>query len=253
MPQELLFLLPLAFIAGMIDAAVGGGGLILVPGLFTVLPRELPAMLMGTNKLAAAMGTLSATWRYARRVKLDWHVLLPSAAAAFVGAYFGARAIHLLPADSVRPMVVVLLAVMLVYTWFKPAFGGEDAGRPLTRRDRYLGMAIGAAIGFYDGFFGPGTGSFLIFLFVRCFHFDFVRASASAKVVNLATNFASLAFFIPAKLVLFGYAIPMAIANIAGAQVGSMLALKGGNTWIRRLFLTLALVLLAKLSWDMIK
>ncbi|BCL76958.1 UPF0721 transmembrane protein [Jeongeupia sp. HS-3] len=253
MPQELLFLLPLAFIAGMIDAAVGGGGLILVPGLFTILPRELPAMLMGTNKLAAAMGTLSATWRYARQVKLDWHILLPSAGAAFVGAYLGARAIHLLPASSVRPMVAVLLALMLAYTWFKPAFGGEDAGRPLTRRDLYIGMAIGMAIGFYDGFFGPGTGSFLIFLFVRCFHFDFVRASASAKVVNLATNFASLAFFIPAKLVLFGYAIPMAIANIAGAQVGSHLALKGGNTWIRRLFLTLALVLLAKLSWDMIK
>lgn len=253
MPHELLFLLPLAFIAGMIDAAVGGGGLILVPGLFTALPRELPAMLMGTNKLAAAMGTLSATWRYARRVKLDWHVLLPSAAAAFVGAYCGARVIHLLPASSVRPMVVVLLALMLVYTWLKPAFGGEDAGRPLTRRDLYVGMAIGMAIGFYDGFFGPGTGSFLIFLFVRCFHFDFVRASASAKVVNLATNFASLAFFIPAKLVLFGYAIPMAIANIAGAQVGSLLALKGGNVWIRRLFLTLALVLLAKLSWDMLK
>ncbi|AOY01079.1 TSUP family transporter [Jeongeupia sp. USM3] len=253
MPEELLFLLPLAFIAGMIDAAVGGGGLILVPGLFTILPRELPAMLMGTNKFAAAMGTLSATWRYARRVKLDWHVLLPSAAAAFAGAYLGARAIHLLPADSVRPMVAVLLALMLAYTWFKPAFGGEDAGRPLTRRDLFIGMAIGMAIGFYDGFFGPGTGSFLIFLFVRCFHFDFVRASASAKVVNLATNFASLAFFIPAKLVLFGYAIPMAIANIAGAQVGSVLALKGGNTWIRRLFLTLALVLLAKLSWDMIR
>ncbi|GLS05845.1 UPF0721 transmembrane protein [Chitiniphilus shinanonensis] len=250
LPSQLLILLPLAFTAGLVDAAVGGGGLILVPGLFAVLPREIPAALMGTNKFAAVMGTASATWRYARQVKLDWHLLLPSAVAAFCGAYLGARAIHLLPAQAVRPLVIVLLAAMLLYTWFKPAFGNQDAGRPLTRRDLYVGLAIGAAIGFYDGFFGPGTGSFLIFLFIRFFHFDFLRASASAKVVNLATNLASLAFFIPAKMVIFGLAIPMALANIAGAQVGSRLALRGGNAWIRRLFLVLALVLLSKLIWD---
>lgn len=247
---QLAILIPLAFTAGLVDAAVGGGGLILVPGLFATLPRELPAMLMGTNKFAAMMGTASATWRYGRRVKLDWHILLPSAAAAFAGAYLGARAIHWLPADLIRPLVIVLLAAMLAYTWFKPEFGTVDAGRPLTRRDLYTGLAIGAAIGFYDGFFGPGTGSFLIFLFVRCFHFDFLRASASAKIVNLATNAASLVFFIPAGMVLFALAIPMAIANIAGAQVGSRLALAGGSARVRQLFLVLACVLLAKLCWD---
>ncbi|KAF0812264.1 hypothetical protein IGB42_03254 [Andreprevotia sp. IGB-42] len=250
MPHELLLLLPLAFAAGLVDAAVGGGGLIMVPGLFAVFPRETPAALMGTNKFAAIMGTASATVRYARQVKLDWHILLPSALAAFCGSYAGARVIHLLPASSVRPLVIGLLLVMLVYTWFKPAFGSEDAGRPLTRRDLYVGLAIGAAIGFYDGFFGPGTGSFLIFLFIRFFHFDFLRASASAKVVNLATNLAALAFFVPAGMVYFSYAIPMAVANIAGAQVGSRMALKGGNLWIRRLFIVLALVLLARLIWQ---
>jgi uncharacterized membrane protein YfcA len=152
-----------------------------------------------------------------------------------------------LPADIIRPLVIVLLAVMLVYTWRKPSFGELDAERALTRRDLILGMVMGAAIGFYDGLFGPGTGSFLMFLFVRFFHFDFLRASASAKIVNLATNIAALLFFIPAKLVLYSYAIPMAIANIAGAQVGSYLAFRGGNTWIRRLFLILAVSLLAKL------
>ncbi|GGP25843.1 sulfite exporter TauE/SafE family protein [Silvimonas amylolytica] len=249
-PSTIALLIPLSFVAGMIDAAVGGGGLIQVPGLFAILPNVAPATLMGTNKFASIMGTASATWRYARQVKLDWHILLPCAVAAFLGSYGGASMIQLLDKHWVRPLVIVLLAVMLVYTWIKPTFGTEDAGRPLTRRDLYVGLVIGACIGFYDGFFGPGTGSFLIFLFVRFFHFDFLRASASAKVVNLATNLAALVSFIPVGAVIYGYAIPMAAANVAGAQVGSRMALKGGNTWIRRLFLTLAIVLLAKLIWD---
>lgn len=253
MPHELWLLLPAAFVAGLIDAAVGGGGLIQLPGLLAILPRELPAVLFGTNKLASIMGTASATWRYARRIEIPWRVVLPAAAAAFCGSYLGARAVHYLPAQAMRPLVIVLLIVMLTYTWFKPQFGQQDAERPLTRRDLLNGLLIGAAIGFYDGFFGPGTGSFLIFLFVRFFHFDFLRASACAKVVNLATNLAALVFFIPAGLVLYAFAIPMGIANIAGAQIGTRLALKGGNLWVRRLFLILALTLLGKLFFDLFK
>lgn len=253
MPHELWLLLPIAFTAGLIDAAVGGGGLIQLPGMMAILPRELPAALFGSNKMASIMGTASATWRYARRIELPWRLVLFAAGAAFCGSYLGARAVHYLPVHIIRPLVIVLLAVMLFYTWFKPAFGQEDAGRPLTRNDLLTGLAIGAGIGFYDGFFGPGTGSFLIFLFVRFFHFDFLRASACAKVVNLATNLAALAFFVPAGLVLYGFAIPMGLANIAGAQVGTRLALKGGNLWVRRLFLLLALTLLAKLVWDTVR
>lgn len=253
MSHELLLLLPVAFMAGLIDAAVGGGGLIQLPGMFAILPREIPATLLASNKFASIMGTASATWRYARRIELPWRMVLPAAAAAFAGSYLGARAVHLLSAQAVRPLVIVLLIVMLGYTWFKPQFGQEDAGRPLTRRDLVNGLLIGAGIGFYDGFFGPGTGSFLIFLFVRFFHFDFLRASACAKVVNLATNLAALAFFIPAGLVLYSVAIPMGLANIAGAQVGTRLALKGGNLWVRRLFLGLALTLLGKLLFDLLR
>lgn len=251
MENELLLLLPIAFMAGLIDAAVGGGGLIQLPGLFAVLPREVPVCLLGSNKLASLMGTASATWRYARRIELPWQMVLPAAGAAFGGSYLGARAVHWLPVQSVRPLVIILLVVMLLYTWFKPQFGQEDAGRTLSRHDMGKGLLIGAGIGFYDGFFGPGTGSFLIFLFVRIFHFDFLRASACAKVVNLATNLAALAFFIPAGFVLYTLAIPMGLANIAGAQLGTRLALKGGNQWVRRLFILLALTLLAKLLSDL--
>lgn len=253
MENELLLLLPVAFMAGLIDAAVGGGGLIQLPGLFAILPREAPVALLGSNKLASIMGTTSATWRYARRIELPWRLVLPAAGAAFGGSYLGARAVHWLPVQSIRPLIIILLVGMLLYTWLKPQFGQQDTDRTLTRHDLGKGLLIGASIGFYDGFFGPGTGSFLIFLFVRIFHFDFLRASACAKVVNLATNLAALAFFVPAGFVLYSLAIPMGLANIAGAQVGARLALKGGNLWIRRLFILLALALLAKLLADLFR
>ena len=252
MPHELLFLIPIGFLAGLVDAAVGGGGLIQLPGMFAALPRELPTALLGSNKLSSILGTASATWRYARRIEIPWRIVLPAAAAAFIGAYLGARAAHYLPANAMRPLVIVLLIVMLAYSWLKPTFGQADAGRPLTQRDMFNGLAIGASIGFYHGFFGPGTGSFLIFLFVRFFHFDFLRASACSKVVNLATNLAALVFFIPAGLVLFGIALPMGIANIAGAQVGTRLAMRGGNRWVRQLFLLLVGMLLLKMSYDLL-
>lgn len=248
--MEYLYLIPIAFIAGLVDAAVGGGGLIQMPGLFAMLPHEAPSALLGSNKFASIWGTTSAAFNYLRRIRIPWKVILPTAATAFIGSLIGARITDLLPSDLIRPLIIALLAIMLIYTWRRPTLGHVDANRELSRKDVAMGMLLGTLIGFYDGFFGPGTGSFLVFLFVRFFHFDFLRATTCAKVVNVTTNAAALVFFIPAKLVLFSYAIPMAIANIAGAQVGSLLALRGGNTWIRRLFLALAVVLLAKLIYQ---
>ena len=157
------------------------------------------------------------------------------------------------PQHLVRPFVVFLLIVMLLYTWFKPDFGNQDAHVPISRNDLIRGLLIGTAIGFYEGFFGPGAGSFLIFLFVRVFHFDFMRATACAKVVNMSTNLGALAYFIPAGLVIYPLAIPMVFAMIGGSFAGSHLAMKGGNRWLRRLFLVLVLGLLSKLVVDLIR
>ncbi|XZG69132.1 sulfite exporter TauE/SafE family protein [Chitinibacteraceae bacterium HSL-7] len=250
MTETLLFLLPVAFVAGLIDAAVGGGGLIQLPALFGALPREAPAALLGSNKFASIWGTASATVRFVRRIPIPWRIIVPAALAAFAGSFMGARVVHWLPAEWMRPIVIILLAVMIVYTALRPGFGSSDTGAAPSRREFSIAIALGAGIGFYDGLFGPGTGTFLVFLFVRFLHFDFLRATACAKVVNLATNLAALAVFIPAKQVLFALAIPMAAANIAGAQVGTWLALKGGNLWLRRLFVALALILLARLVWQ---
>lgn len=251
--HELLLLLPISFIAGAINAAVGGGGLIGVPALYGVLTSFTPAQIMGVDKFSSVVGHAVSIRQYAARMDLPWRLILPTALTAFAGAYLGVRMLDLMPSAWMRPIVIVVLAVMLVYTWFKPQFGHQDTSREPTRQDLAKGAALGLALGFYDGFIGPGTGSFLLFLFVRFFHFDFLRATACAKVVNCGTNAATLVFLIPAGLVHYGLAVPLGIAAILGSIVGSHLAMKGGNHWIRRLFLTLAIILLVKLGWETIR
>lgn len=243
-------LLPIAFIAGGIDAVVGGGGLIQIPALFTAFPAQAPATLFGTNKCASIVGTASAAARYVRRVRLPWRTVLPAALAAFVFAFVGAMAVSWLDKERIRPLLFVLLVAAAIYTWKKPDFG--DSHRPAHDGLRELALAVllGGAIGFYDGFFGPGTGSFLIFLFIRVFGFDFLHASASAKLVNVATNLAALAWFVPNGYWLPLTAVLMALCNVAGAQVGVRLALRHGNAFIRRAFLFTVLLLLGRFAYD---
>lgn len=250
---ELCTLVLIAFAAGLIDAAVGGGGLVQVPGIFAVLPSYAAATLLGTNKFSSIFGTGAATWRYSRSVDIAWKLVLPAAATAFAFAFLGATVVSYIPKDYMRPLVLGLLVAMLGYTLHKKDFGALHKPSHFGKRELYIALAIGGAIGFYDGFFGPGTGSFLIFLFIRFFGFDFLRASASAKVVNLATNLAALSFFIPSGNVLYHFAIPMAAANIVGAVVGSRIAMKGGTALIRKLFIAIVVVLIAKLAWDTVR
>lgn len=250
LPDQLPWLLLIAFMAGGIDAAVGGGGLVQLPGLFTALPQHNPAQLLGSNKFTSMFGTATAAWRYARRIHIPWRPVLLAAAAAFVCSFFGATTVSLLPRDAIRPLVLVLLLVILAYTLVKKDFGALHRPRRIGRRELSLALLLGGAIGFYDGFFGPGTGSFLIFLFIRFFGLDFLGASASSKIVNLATNLAALCWFVPAGQVLFAIAVPMAAANVAGALTGSWLAMRGGSGLIRRLFLLLVCILIVRMAWD---
>jgi len=238
------------FVAGLVDAAVGGGGLIQVPGLFSILSDRSPASLFGTNKFASICGTSMASWRYARGVDIAWRLVLPTALMAFAFSFVGATVVSLIPKALMRPIVLGLLAFMFIYTLRKPDFGHIHRPSRVGRREFLLALVIGGGIGFYDGFFGPGTGSFLIFLFIRLFGFDFLRASASSKIVNWATNLGALCLFIPKGDVMFQFAIPMAAAQIAGSVVGSRMALSGGTQFIRKLFLVIVVVLIAKLGWD---
>ncbi|MFJ4353218.1 sulfite exporter TauE/SafE family protein [Pseudomonas sp. NPDC089428] len=241
-----------AFAAGLIDAAVGGGGLIQIPALFNVLPTAQPAALLGSNKLASVCGTAFAARSFIRKVTLDWGLIVPAAVSAFVMSFAGAATVSLVPPSVMRPAVLVLIVVMAIYTFCKKDFGTLHKPAKIGRREQCLAVLIGGAIGFYDGLFGPGTGSFLIFLFIRFFALDFLHASASAKVVNIATNLAALVFFVPSGNVLYAIALPMAACNILGALTGTWLAVRKGAGFVRGLFLILLCVLIAKLSWDLL-
>ena len=249
---DIVILCVFAFAAGLIDAAVGGGGLIQIPALFNVLPAAPPAALLGTNKVAAAFGTAFAARSFVRKVVINWGLVIPAACAAFVMAFFGAATVSFVPQSVMRPMVLILIVLMAIYTFCKKDFGALHAPAHIGARQKWLAVVIGGAIGFYDGLFGPGTGSFLIFLFIRCFAFDFLHASASAKLVNIATNVAALMFFIPTGNVLYLIALPMAVFNILGALTGTWLAVRKGVPFVRALFLVLLVMLISKLSYDLL-
>ena len=250
---SLLILIASAFIAGAIDAVVGGGGLIQIPALFAVYPGEMPATLFGTNKCASVVGTANASWRYARQVTMPWRTILPAALAAFAFSYVGAAAVAWLPKDAVRPLILILLVLAALYTLKKKDFGQLHQPTHAGHRELLYAVLLGGVIGFYDGFFGPGTGSFLIFLFVRFFGFDFLHASAGAKVVNVATNLAALAYFLPNGYVLPLLAVVMALANVSGSMAGTWLALRHGSGFVRKVFLIVVGVLIVKFAWDTCK
>ena len=250
LPPELVTLFLAAFLAGAVDAVVGGGGLIQIPALFAVYPAESAARLFGTNKCASVVGTANACWRYARQVEMPWRTILPAAVCAFLFSYAGAAAVAWLPKESIRPLILVLLIFAAGYTLMRKDFGSLHQPAHAGRRELVFASLLGAVIGFYDGFFGPGTGSFLIFLFVRFFGFDFLHASASAKVVNVATNLAALLYFVPNGHVLPLLAAAMALANVTGSLAGTWLALRHGSAFIRRVFLAVVSVLILKFAWD---
>ena len=196
MDAHLIFLLTLGFLAGLMDAAVGGGGLLQIPGLFNFLPRNMPvATVMGINKFASFCGTLTATGQFVRRITVPWKMLLPAAMLAFLASYSGARLVSYIPVQYMKPAMLAIMAVMFVYTFCKKDLGQAVRTTALSRKETAWGLFFGALIGFYDGVFGPGTGGLLAFIFVRFFAYDFLTATASAKVINLTTNLAALSFF----------------------------------------------------------
>lgn len=250
---DISILCSLAFCAGMIDAVVGGGGLIQIPALLSVFPAAPAATVFGTNKIASVCGTSLAARSYMGRVAIPWSLVLPAAVSAFVMSFLGAAAVSFVPQASMRPLVLVLIVAMAIYTIVRKDFGAIQRPIEIGMRERVLSVVIGGGIGFYDGIFGPGTGTFLIFLFIRYFAFDFLQASASAKFVNIATNIAALVFFIPSGHVFYAIALPMAIFNMLGSFTGTWVAMKRGAGFVRILFLCLLIVLIAKLGYDIVK
>ena len=251
--MEIGFLCLAAFCAGFFDSIVGGGGLIQLPAVLICLPGLPIPTAFGTNKSAAIFGNTVAMWQYSRRVKLRWDSLLPATVAAFISAYLGAWTVrtlaHFQP-ELLRGLVLFLLVAVALHTFFKKELGELHHPRWAAHHERLAGIVLGLGLGFYDGFFGPGTGTFLLFAFVSLFRFDFLHASAHAKFVNFATNLSPVLYFAWHGNVLWKYSIPMGICNLAGAYVGSHLALQKGNRFIRGLFLAVLVLLVGRLVWE---
>jgi uncharacterized protein len=252
MEPELIFLAAAALFAGFVDAVAGGGGLVQLPALFATLPETPAATLFGTNKAASIWGTATAASQYLRRVRLPPALLLSALPAALLGAWSGASTVSMLPPAAIRPAVLVLLVGVAVYTFRRRELGIAHAPRWRGRRLLPAAVATGLLLGFYDGVFGPGTGAFLIFVFVRLFGYDFLHASAAAKLVNLATNAAALAFFAGHGHLLWAAAGLMAVCNVAGAVIGSRAALRFGAGFVRRVFLGVVALLVARIAWDVV-
>lgn len=244
----LLLLCAFSLLAGFVDSVVGGGGLIQLPALLILLPGVSVPTLFGTNKMAAIAGTSVAAYRYSRHVTIDWKLVGPAAAAAFIFSSLGSRTITLLKPAFLRPVVLVLLVAVAIYVFVVKDLGLIHKPKHAQRKAVWLGILTGAVIGFYDGFFGPGTGSFLIFIFVGIFGFDFLAASAGAKVINLATNLASVLYFGVTGHILYGVALPMAACNIAGSIAGTRLAILKGSRFVRVFFLVVVAALIVKLA-----
>jgi uncharacterized membrane protein YfcA len=237
---ELLTVTLASLFAGFVDAIVGGGGLILVPALFSVFPHAAPATLFGTNK-------------FSRKVELRWAALLPAAGAALAGSFAGAWVVTLVSANGLRQALPFVLLAVLVYTLVRKDLGRTHAPRFSGRHEALVASTLGAVVGFYDGFFGPGTGSFFVFAFVRLLGYDFLSASASAKLLNTATNAAAIVLFAWKGHVWWHIAAAMAVANVIGSLLGTRLALKHGAGFVRGVFILVVSALIAKTAWDALR
>ena len=248
--MELLLVSAASLLAGFVDSIVGGGGLILVPAMFAVFPHTHPATLFGINKGAAVLGTAAATVQYARRVDMPWRSLLPAAALGFAGSMAGAWTVTVISPDFLRRALPLVLLCVLGYTLARKELGRHHAPRFQGRHEAWAACALGAVIGFYDGFFGPGTGSFFVFLFVRWLGYDFLHASASAKLLNTASNAAALILFIGKGHIWWHFVLPLAAANVIGSLLGTRLALKHGSGFVRVAFIVVVSALILKTSYD---
>lgn len=239
-----------ALLAGFVDAVVGGGGLIQVPALFSSLPTASAASLLGTAKLSSIAGTSLAAWRYLRTVRLDGGVVIAALSGAAAFSWMGAAVVSWMPRHWADPLILVLLILVAVATLRRRSMGLEHQPRWQGRAAWLPAFLTGGCIGFYDGFFGPGTGAFLIFIFVRAFRYDFLHASAISKLVNWVTNFSALAFFVPAGQVLWLTGALMAGCNVLGAWLGTRVAVRGGSVLVRRLFIGVLLVMISRMAWS---
>ncbi|MBL7809084.1 MAG: TSUP family transporter [Saprospiraceae bacterium] len=251
--MELYLLCAFAFLAGFIDSIVGGGGLVQIPAFFVLYPQLSVPNVISTNRLASAVGTSVAALNYARSVKIPWKTVLYAGLTASVLSYLGATVQSLLPSAVLKPIILVLIILIAMYTYRKKDLGHTEHFKVAPEKLHWWAAGIGGVLGFYNGFVGPGTGSLLVFGFVCVIGYSFLSSSAISKIVNVIADVSSLVFFLINKQVLFQLALPMMVCNVAGSYLGSRMAVLRGNAFIRQVFLVVVAGIVARFAWDVIR
>lgn len=247
---SLLFLCAAGFVAAAVDSIAGGGGIISLPAILAAgVP---PHMALGTNKFASSWGTLTSTFKFAKSGNVTFPLVKYQIPCTILGSALGVRTVLNLDERFLNTLIVVMIFTVTLYTVSKKDFGQGDKSRPLTRGRIGAGMLFAFALGFYDGFFGPGAGSFLIFLFISIFGFDFTVAAGNSKMLNFVSNMVSLILFAAGGKIVYLAGIPMALSMVGGAWVGSHIAIANGAKVIKPIFVTIALLLVVKLVWQVV-
>ena len=245
-----IFLAIASGFAGFVDAMAGGGGLIQLPALIVGLPnKELP-LILGTNKVPSIFGTAAAARNYFKNIKPDIPLTISMMGPAFIGSMGGASLAAAVPKDFFKPFIVFLLVAVAIYTWVKPELGMNENLKYTYKKRLAIVALIGLLIGFYDGIFGPGTGTFLVFFLVSGIGYAFLKASGTAKLVNISTNAGAILSFQLTGHIWWQLGLLLAFANVTGAIIGSRLAIKGGSPLVRKVFLAVTFLLIARVAWD---
>ena len=251
--EQILLLCMAAFAAGFVDAIVGGGGLIQTPATIVLLPGYSVVTAISCTKIPSFSGTLFAAIQYVRKVKLNYTLTVIMCVIAFFASFAGSELLSIVSNDFMKPVLLIILIAVALYTYTKKDFGQHEAKDHPPRKELWLAVGISLLIGFYDGFIGPGAGSFFILAFISLLGYDFLHASAQAKMVNLATNLGSIVLFTIKGKIIWLVALPMAVCNAIGGILGARLAIMKGNRFIRIFFLIIVMATLLRFAWDIVK
>lgn len=249
-PYLILLLCAIAFAAGFVDAIVGGGGLLQTPAALVILGSYPVSAVLATTKIPSFCGTAFAAAQYVKKVHIRWKLLTLLCTTAFFSAYAGSQLLLHVSNSFMKPVLLVVLSLVAIHTYTKKSFGQQRQKTTPLKNEMLYAFLIAAVVGFYDGFIGPGTGSFFILLFIAVLNFDFLGASAHAKLVNLATNLGSITLFIVQGKIIWALALPMAVCNAAGGAIGARLAIAKGNRFIRSFFLVVVVATLLRFMYD---
>jgi len=250
--EQISLLCLAAFAAGFVDAIVGGGGLIQTPAALVLLRNYPVVNIIGCTKIPSFSGTLFAAIQYLKKVKLNYTLTAVMCTIAFFSSFAGSELLSVVSNRFMKPVLLIVLIFVAIYTYTKKDFGQHEAKDHPFKKELWFSIAISLTIGFYDGFIGPGAGSFLILAFISLLGYDFLHSSAQAKLVNLATNLGSIVLFTIKGKIIWSVAFPMAVCNAFGGMIGARMAIIKGNRFIRIFFLIIVIGTLLRFAWDVL-